>query len=785
MDVSSSVAGAAGRALILADDEARRASFVRLLGKVRDCAPIPFERVEDALRWAIPNQPELIVVIDVRPAHVGLEFLRRARGAPELAAIPKLFVSPDDADACRRAIFLGAIEAGTGGDPDETLERIRNLLTLSRARSRLASDISATRERLEASESRSTRYLRRLETLYRAAVEGELNNDERIAALLNAGAHSLRESANFLGALTRLNEAFVETLSLGDEHFEKQFAHKMGRIGEKTPLANSIVSLMLEQGAVSAWNDLWADPQAVTIAQVREVSLRSAIGLSFNVDRDHFCLFFASRKLLAQSPFTEEDNAFVELVASIVTMLLKERKRTAQLRWQAERDDLTGLPNRTTFRRALARAAEVGGGRKFAVLQLDLDNFQVINDTLGHPVGDAVIVAIAQRLRRALKHGEMVSRLGGDEFAVSLGVDGVEAATRRAQELLALFESPVSAAGMLLQVGTTIGGAVYPDHADHPDELLPRADAALYEGKREERGSFRLFDPAIAQRLEKRRSLQGELHEALANGQFVLYFQPEIDLHSGAVVGAESLIRWRHPTRGLIAPAEFIPYAEESNLIRRIGAWTLERACEAIVPLTAEIGDLRLYVNLSAGQLNDPALLEHLVEIVTARNVPSRNLGFEITESMAMRDPKLTLETVGSLHERGFTIALDDFGTGYSSLAYLSSLNPDVVKIDKSFVDGIPNSHNDQAIIETVVHFAKKTDRLVLAEGVEQPAQMSWLYECGVHIAQGFHIARPMPVNEFVIWSRRWRAANRTGRARAWHGTVDDRSIARAPNLRQ
>ncbi len=760
---------ATAQALILSENEAQRAAFVRLVGNVRNCTPVPFEKVEDALMWAIPNQPELIVLLDTRPSHMGLEFLRRAQSAPELAAIPKMFISANDPETPRRAISFGATDASGASDPSEMVERIQNLLALSRIRSKLAVEVKEARQRVQASDSRSARYLRRLETLYKAAVEGELNDDERVSALLNAGAHALREGGHFLGELTRVNAGAAEALSVADEDFDTQLVKNVPKVGDKTPVIGTLLSLILDKDDVAVWDDLWADTNAVSLPRVREMSLRTAIGIPFKVEREQFCLSFVSRKMFEDAPFTEEDETYVELIAAIVTMLLKERKRTAQLRWQAERDDLTGLPNRSTLRRALARAAAVGKGRKFAVLQLDLDNFQIINDTLGHPVGDAVLIAIGQRLQHALKKGEIVSRLGGDEFAISLGVDGAEAATKRAQEVLALFDAPVTAAGMQLQVGTTIGGAIFPDHTEKSDELLPRADAALYEAKREERGSFRLFDPAIAIRLEKRRSLQVELREALAKNQFVLYFQPEIDFRTGAIVGAESLIRWRHPERGIVGPGEFIPYAEESTLIRRIGAWTVESACETIAQLTRENPDFRLYINLSGGQLSDPTLLDSLVAIINNHGVNSPNLGFEITESMAMRDPKLTLDTVGGLHERGFKIAIDDFGTGYSSLAYLSSLNPDVVKIDKSFVDNIPDSRNDEAIIETVVTFAQKTDRHVLAEGVELFDQMHWLYKAGVNICQGFHVGRPMPVNDFMQWSRRWKTVHQIGGALPWH----------------
>ena len=482
-------------------------------------------------------------------------------------------------------------------------------------------------------------------------------------------------------------------------------------------------------------------------------------------------MFFASRHTLEKEPFVDDDSAYIELVATIITMILKERKRTAQLRWQAERDDLTGLPNRTMFRRALVRAAENGQGRKFAVLQFDLDHFQVINDSLGHVAGDEVLKAIGQRLQQALKNGEMVSRLGGDEFAISLVIDGPNAVEQRAKELLALFESPITVAGMQLQIGTTIGGAVFPDHSEKVDELLPRADAALYEGKREERGTFRLFDHAIAERLEKRRSLQSEMQNAVANNEFVLYFQPEVDFRTGAIIGAESLIRWRHPKRGIVGPGEFIPYAEESTLIRRIGAWTLESACDTVSRFTREVPDFRLYVNLSGGQLSDPGLLDSMMAVIGARNVRSANLGFEITESMAMKDPRLTHETVAGLRKRGFKVAIDDFGTGYSSLAYLTSLDPDVIKIDKSFVDGLPSSSGSAAIIETVVLFAQKTKRLVLAEGVEElPQDALAVQALALTSGQGYHVAKPMPVDECVTWMQRWKTTHPVGKTLApWH----------------
>lgn len=760
------------KALIIAESEANRASFTRLLEQVRDCEAYAFNSMEGALLWAIPNRPDIIIAVDAKPGHAGLDFLRRTTTVQELIPVPKLFIHSNDPDARRSAVALGATDVSTPSDPREVLERINNLLALSRARTTLFEQMQEAQRQLRASETRSVQYVRRLETLYKASTVESGSDDERFARILNAGALALRDGGRFLGVLSRIHNDTTEVLSVAEGGFETAIVKAVPKAGERTPLIGSLEALFLTKDSTAVWDDLWNDPAAVGLARVRGLGLRSAVGTVFEIENDRFCVYFVSRAPAGEQPFGEGDQAFVELLASILTMLLTERKRTAQLRWQAERDDLTGLVNRVTFRKRLARAIETAKDRRFAVLILDLDHFQEINDSLGHPVGDAVLVAVGQRLQRAMNRGELLARMGGDEFAVSFTVADAAAAETRAKELRALFEQPFQAAGMPIVVGTTIGIALYPDHATDVEDLLPRSDAALYQAKRDERGTIRLFDPAIAARLEKRRTLQGELRDALAGNQFVLFFQPEVDLKTGTLIAAEALIRWRHPERGLVGPGEFIPFAEESAMIRHIGAWTVERACEHIPSLTRENRGFRVYVNLSAGQLSDPLLHQYLIEEIEGRQVPVQNIGFEITESMAMRDPKLTLTTVGTLKDHGFRIAIDDFGTGYSSLAYLSSLDPDVVKIDKSFVDGIPAANVDSgAIIETVVHFARKTERLVLAEGVEHLSQMAWLHAAGVNYVQGYHVGRPMPVNEFLMWARRWKAAHQVGTVRPWHGS--------------
>jgi diguanylate cyclase len=379
-----------------------------------------------------------------------------------------------------------------------------------------------------------------------------------------------------------------------------------------------------------------------------------------------------------------------------------------------------------------------------------------VNDTLGHSAGDSALKIISERLRRVAGDAALLGRIGGDEFALYTPIQDDEDELCRAEAFRGVFRDLVSISDACLSMRSSVGIALFPDHASTATELLSRADAAVHDAKRDGAGTCRLFDFGITERLERRRQLQQDLRGALERDEFRLYLQPEIDLQTGALIGAEGLIRWFHPERGLIPPSGFISFAEETGLIREIGAWTLEQACRVLPRLVSLSKTFRLYVNLSASELADPSFLERLNDTVAKSHVSTAHIGFEVTETMAMTNPALALATIAALKKQGFSVAIDDFGTGYSSLAYLTSLKPNVIKIDKSFVTDIADNSDSAALVQTVVLFAKKTGRRVLAEGVETSSQMNVLRAMGVSYAQGYLIAKPMPVESFTEWARRW-----------------------------
>jgi diguanylate cyclase (GGDEF)-like protein len=387
------------------------------------------------------------------------------------------------------------------------------------------------------------------------------------------------------------------------------------------------------------------------------------------------------------------------------------------------------------------------GTDKLGVLFIDVDDFKIVNDTLGHAVGDGLLVSVAGRLRHSVRPQDVVARLGGDEFAVMLpGVeDPVAELGAVATRVLRGFETPVHAGDELVPVHLSVGIADSSRTRD-PDELIREADLAMYQAKTSGKGRFAFFDPPMAAAMLRRHDLKKELAEAIERRQIVVEYQPIVDLETGRISAGEALVRWEHPARGRIAPAEFIPLAEESGLIRALDRHVLEQTCrqarrwQAIAP-----GDppLRLHVNLSAAELRDPDLTADVQAMLERFGVPPERLALEITETELLDDAVTSAARFGELRSLGIRIALDDFGTGYSSLSYLHSLPLDSLKIAKPFVDGLEGDGPDASFIGVIVELARKLGLDVIAEGIETPAQLNALRDLGVELGQGFLIGRP------------------------------------------
>jgi diguanylate cyclase (GGDEF)-like protein len=426
----------------------------------------------------------------------------------------------------------------------------------------------------------------------------------------------------------------------------------------------------------------------------------------------------------------------------------------ARIAFMARHDALTGLPNRVQFgekiEEALGRLGRDGG---FAVLCLNIDRFKPVNDTLGHHVGDELLRAIAERLRRGAGDAATLSRLGGDEFAFLLPkVDRPEAAAIAARQTIEVLSAPYDVAGHRITVGASVGVSLAPGDGATSGALMKNADVALYRAKADGRGTWRFFEAEMDARLQARRTLELDLRDALARDEFEVHYQPLYDLAEDRVSGFEALARWRHPTRGLVMPSEFISLAEEIGLIVPIGERVLRRACAEAVHWPAEI---KVGVNVSAIQFKGAGLIETVREALAAAGLPARRLELEITESVLVADNDATLALLHGLRSLGVRIAMDDFGTGYSSLSYLRAFPFDKIKIDQSFVRDLPAGAGP--IVRAILTLADALSMRTTAEGVETEEQFNWLREEGCREAQGYYLSRPVPPQEIPALIERLR----------------------------
>ena len=424
---------------------------------------------------------------------------------------------------------------------------------------------------------------------------------------------------------------------------------------------------------------------------------------------------------------------------------ITERTRAEEkIRHMARHDSLSGLPNRAAFRDEMEAALKrVRRGQMIAVMCLDLDHFKNVNDTLGHVLGDKLLCAAADRLKDVVRETDTIARLGGDEFAVlQTGLDKPESAGSFAQRIITAINQPYDLDGHQVVVSTSVGIAISPNDGNTTEQLLRNADMALYRAKSDGRSTYRYFEPEMDQQLQARRSLEIDLRNAVANGEFQLFYQPQVDAVTERITGCEALLRWNSPTRGMVPPSEFVPLAEEIGLIVPIGEWVLKQACCEAASWTEPV---RVAVNLSPAQFKSRSVMQSVINALAVSGLEASRLELEITESVLLHDNEATLATLHQLRSFGIKISMDDFGTGYSSLSYLRSFPFDKIKIDRSFIKDISDKGDCAAIVKAVAGLGKGLGIATTAEGVETIEQLRQVRLEGCTEVQGYFFSAPQP----------------------------------------
>ncbi|HLO19119.1 MAG TPA: EAL domain-containing protein, partial [Sphingomicrobium sp.] len=589
----------------------------------------------------------------------------------------------------------------------------------------------------------------------------EMRSLERLSAIPLHAAVLAQSNGLWSEAAGSMSSLSGTTASLAESHVRTGSAFEMRVAGENSiVLAKPLATFSDRQQAIL----LLAYPKAQALADARKLQWTLAVMTLLGLLLMGFATWRAAGRIT--QPLARLDEAagrlatgehvqvrvrgsdeLARLATSFNEMVGKIAEREQRITQLAFNDVLTGLPNRTMFHQQLEqlfRSSE-GNGGLFALHCLDLDQFKVINDTLGHPAGDALLVETAQRLRHAAR-GHFVGRLGGDEFVVlqSAG-DNRDAIDRLAREILSAIARPLSIDANELVPSTSIGIAIAPDDGSEGGTLLRNADLALYRAKEAGRGTYAFFEESLNQRAQERRQLESDLRMAVERGEFELHYQPLFDLEHNRICSFEALIRWNHPKRGLVAPADFIPVAEDTGLIVPIGAWVIREACAQAARWP---GHIRVAVNVSPVQFHRGALHETILRALAVTGLAPDRLEVEITESIFLEGSETTLRLLHALRSVGVRVALDDFGTGYSSLSYLQSFPFDKLKIDRSFIHNLLTRQGASAIVHAITELANALGIETTAEGVEETAQLMELRAHGCSSVQGFLFSEPMTLED-------------------------------------
>jgi diguanylate cyclase (GGDEF)-like protein len=512
----------------------------------------------------------------------------------------------------------------------------------------------------------------------------------------------------------------------------------------------SQIGMALATGRAVAVNDWSAETRLEQSEFQKSQGMRSAAIVLIKGEGDPYGMIGAGSR--SPRDFTQGDIDFMQAIANVLAHAIERRSAEQRTQHEALHDPLTGLPNRNLFLDRLEHALSVAARRatSVSVLFLDLDQFKLVNDSLGHAAGDELLAAVAPRIESALRPGDTVARFGGDEFAVlAEDVGNERGATRIAERIAEALARPFILREREHFVSASVGIAIGCG-SEGPEALIRDADSALYRAKERGRGGYEIFDEVMRSRVIEHMQIENDLRRAIQREELELHYQPVIKLRDGSIVAMEALLRWNHPDRGLIGPLGFIPVAEESRLIVPIGRWAIEQACRqaaAWQELHPDSAPVSVAVNLSARQLADPDLLSHLEGSVRANRIDPSNLWLELTETTLLDETTFAERTLESLKGLGVRLVLDDFGVGFSSLGYLKRLPLSMIKLDRTFVENLTDGSHDAAIVRAVSEMAETIGIGVVAEGIETDEQLRMVGMLGCGFAQGFHFSEPVPVS--------------------------------------
>ena len=704
--------------IVIVDDRiTNRNIFAKLAASIEAGVTVQaFGDPTAALSWLATNQPDLIVTDYKMPQLDGAEFIRRLRLLPEIADVPVVVITVYD----ERSFRLRALEAGATDflhspvDHHEFVTRARNLLKMRRQQIELA--------------SRAVTLQRELEHSVRSRESALRDSSERLAQVIDT-----------LPAMISATAADGAWLFVNA--YQTRFA---GVDASKLEMADAAAMFGAEHRAKSEALDKIVLETAKSIEGF-EQDFTDADGASHTF-------------LTIKAPLTGPDGRVTGVLTSSLDITGRKRME-AHLRHLAHHDQLTDLPNRILLsermRALIARARR--GNHLFALHLIDLDHFKRVNDLLGHSAGDQLLRLIADRLRSAMRESDMIARLGGDEFAILQSeVATSEDAARFAQRILEVVADCAVADNHAMEAAASVGIAIYPMDGTDAENLLKNADLAMYKAKSDGGNLFCYYAADMQTRARQEAMLDAELREALVREQFVLYYQPQLDLASGTIIGAEALIRWNRPGQGLVSPGVFLGRAEENGLIIPLNEWVLRTAClEARNWMRAGCPRLCVSVNMSPIQFRKRAVPLLVARVLGETGLDPQLLDLELTEGIMMHDIEAVASDLKLVLDLGVKISIDDFGTGFSSLGYVKRFPVDRIKIDQSFIRNLATDPNDLAIVRTVITLGRSLGLRVMAEGVETIAQVNRLREEGCHEVQGYYFGRPMPAAEFLALATR------------------------------